>query len=457
VIELLSHLKNASGPLRTVWTPRRILHLALVIPAFLLFSITWYETAGLAVLILLFDLLLLPGWTAESGRPGDAAALRDSRAGIILYPIAILALVLIFNHDLQIVAAAWALLALGDGMAGVVGDAWGRHPLPFNREKTWEGFAAFVVFGWAGSLLLVLWVSNTPSNDKTLTLCFFAAVVGAFVESLPVRLSDNITVPVVCGCFIYCAGLVQRVSLDRNLPYLGMRVILAVGVNLVFALLALALRRVTASGALVGFVLGVAVYMGFGYKSFLILLGFFVLGTGATQMGYARKLQRGIAERRRGARTWREGLGNALAAAFFSLLVITTPFQWAFLMALVASLAEAAGDTVASEIGKWLSPRAYLITTLEPVEAGEDGGVSVAGTAAGFAASGLVVLLGYTLGLCRGGNAVVVLGAALAGNLADSILGATLERRGLVTNSMVNFAGTSLAGALALAFALHWG
>ncbi len=45
----------------------------------------------------------------------------------------------------------------------------------------------------------------------------------------------------------------------------------------------------------------------------------------------------------------------------------------------------------------------------------------------------------------------------MAGNLLDSVLGATLERRGLVTNGIVNFAGTSFAGALALAIALRIG
>ncbi|HEV2419012.1 MAG TPA: DUF92 domain-containing protein [Terriglobia bacterium] len=435
--------------------PSRALHIALIIPAFLLFSITWYETAALAVMILLFDIYLLPDLAVISMQSEATASLRTFRTDIILYPVAILALVLIFNHYLEIVAMAWALLALGDGMAGAVGAVWGCHPLPFNRQKTWEGFAAFIVFGGAGALTLKLWVGNLPLTRKGLLICIAAAIVGAFVESLPIRLSDNITVPLICGGFIFCAGLVERSALDRNLPYLGVRIVLAVAINLAFALIALGLGQITASGAALGFVLGVAVYMGFGYKSFLILLSFFVLGAAATRLGYARKLERGIAERRRGARTWREAAGNILPAAFFSVLVITTPYQWAFLMALVASLAEAAGDTVASETGKWLSARAYLITTLEPVKAGEDGGISVAGTVAGFVASLLVVLLGCALGLCWGWNAVIVLAAAFVGNLADSLIGATLERRGLVTNSIVNFIGTSLAGALALVAAIH--
>jgi uncharacterized membrane protein len=62
-----------------------------------------------------------------------------------------------------------------------------------------------------------------------------------------------------------------------------------------------------------------------------------------------------------------------------------------------------------------------------------------------------VVAVGLALGLCGPSGAAVALGAAFAGNLLDSVLGATIERRGLVTNGIVNFAGTSFAGGLALA------
>ncbi len=434
------------------WPPRRILQLALVLPAFLLFTLNWQQTAGLALIMLAAELWLLPEWIGPSGGqiPGP------SRAAMLAYPSAILALTLIFHHYLAAVAAAWALLAMGDGMAGAVGVTWGTHPLPFNREKTWEGFTAFIAFGFPSALLLLVWVSGANAGLKAASISLAAAVAGAFVESLPVRLSDNVTVPLVCGCFIFCAGLVERASLDRNLPYLGIRIVLAVVVNAIFALAALGAGQITRSGAVAGFFLGAAVYMGFGYKSFLVLVAFFAMGVAATRLGYARKAERGIEERRRGARTWREALGNILAASFFAVLVITTPYQSAFLMALVAALAEAAGDTVASEIGKWRSPRAYLITSLKAVAAGVNGGVSLIGTAAGLGASGAVVLLAWALGLCWGWHAAVVLGAAFAGNLTDSVLGATLERRGLLTNSVVNFLATGFAGALALAVALHW-
>jgi uncharacterized protein (TIGR00297 family) len=408
--------------------------------------------------MLLLVLFILPQMgiclRKDAGR-GDCTPAEGSRAGLISYPVSLLLLALIFHRHLNVVAAAWGVLALGDGLAGAVGERAGQHTIGYNPRKTWEGFFTFIVCGAAGAFFLMLWVSSAGSPLKVLAISIAAGLVGAFVESLPVRVGDNLNVPLVCGCFVFCAGLMTRGNLDSNLPYLGVRIILAVLIDLLLAYVAWKLRQITLSGAVAGFLLGTAVYMSFGYRSFLILLAFFVLGSAATRLGYQRKMARGIAEGRKGARGWREAVANLLAASFFSLLVITTPYQEAFLMALVAALAEAAGDTVSSETGKWASPAAWQITGFERVPPGESGGISLAGSAAGFGASALVVALASGLALVKGWEIGVVLVAAIAGNAADSLLGAVLERRGLLTNSFVNFAGTSLAGALALAWGLH--
>lgn len=445
--------------------------------AFLLPILTWVQAAGCAVLALLFNVVILPRLEVDLGkRPSAAAGIGDRDAalptasglvpggapiaapdvwaGIVLYPISVLLLILLYRHHLHIAAAAWAIMALGDGMASVAGESLGGPALPWNRGKTWSGFWGFVVAGTLGAYALTRWVAPSLSADKVLVVSAVAAAVGAMVESLPIRLDDNVSVPLVSGAFLFCAYLMERTALDSNLPYLGRRVLLALAINAVFAALALALKMVNRSGAGAGFLLGVAVYLGYGYKSFLILLSFFLLGSVATRLGYATKAARGVAERRRGARSWREASANSLAGAFFAILVITTHHEAAFLVAMVAAFAEAAGDTVSSEIGQWLSQRAYLITTFKPVPAGEDGGISLGGTVAGFAASALVAGLGFALGLSGIGGAAIALTAAICGNLLDSVLGATLERRGLVTNGIVNFAGTSFAGGLALALML---
>jgi uncharacterized protein (TIGR00297 family) len=494
--------------------------MASLLFAFLFPYLTWKQAAGGVLLLLLFNTLILPWldggvnkrtgvaqpppipllnqgggtwitpgllvnrWVAQTCRflaclrqGGNAIACRitgvayiptkgvgtyapPTASGIILYPISVLVLIVLYRNHLHIAAAAWAIMALGDGLATVIGERVDGSALPWNQQKTWSGFVSFAVAGTVGAALLTRWVAPEIPPHKRLIVCAAAALLGGLFESLPIALDDNITAPLATGAFMFCAFLVERSALDSNLPYLGRRIVLAIAVNLALALLVWALKAASRSGAICGFLLGTAIYLAYGYKSFLLLFAFVLLGSVATRLGFAKKAARGVAERRGGARSWREALANLLAAAFFAILVITTHHEAAFLIALVAALAEAAGDTVSSEIGQWASDRAYLITTFELVPAGEDGGISLPGTAAGLAASAIIMGLGLGLGLCgpyRFAGPSIALGAAAVGNLFDSFLGATIQRRGLVTNSMVNFVGTSVAGALALGLALRLG
>jgi len=446
--------------------------MSMLIFAFLLPYLTWPQAAGCALLALLFNFAVLPRLGADLSKGPSrgpesgilnlvsppASGIRDNVwTGIFIYPISVLALILLYRHDWHIVAATWAIMALGDGTASVAG-GWLRGPaLPWNREKTWSGFGGFLVAGTVGAYVLTRWAAPAVDPSVALRICAATTLVGAIVESVPIGLDDNATVPLVSGAFMFCLYFVERSALDSNLPFLGRRIVLAAVINLALAVLALGLKMVNRSGAIGGFLLGVAVYLGWGYKSFLLMFAFFAIGSIATRFGYVRKAARGVAEKRGGARSWREAAANSLAGAFFSLLVITTHHEGAFLMALIAAFAEATGDTVSSEIGQWISDRAYLITTFRPVPAGEDGGISVGGSIAGGLASALIVALAFSLGLCSRAGIIITLSAAIAGNLLDSVLGATLERRGLVTNGIVNFAGTTFAGALALAITLHIG
>jgi uncharacterized protein (TIGR00297 family) len=115
----------------------------------------------------------------------------------------------------------------------------------------------------------------------------------------------------------------------------------------------------------------------------------------------------------------------------------------------LAALAEAAADTVSSEIGQVLGGWPVMLTTLRRVEAGTDGAISLAGTAAGVLAAG-IVSAGGTLALGGGAAMLVVSWAAgVFGLFFDSLLGATLERRGWLNNDAVNFLSTASAAGFA--------
>jgi uncharacterized protein (TIGR00297 family) len=118
---------------------------------------------------------------------------------------------------------------------------------------------------------------------------------------------------------------------------------------------------------------------------------------------------------------------------------------------MAAALAEAAADTVSSELGQATRQRARLITTWEDVPAGTDGGVSAIGTLGGIGAALVVSAVCTLSGLVPWRCLAIVMTAAVVGMLADSFLGAWLERRHLLNNDAVNFLSTVLAAASAAA------
>jgi uncharacterized protein (TIGR00297 family) len=111
-------------------------------------------------------------------------------------------------------------------------------------------------------------------------------------------------------------------------------------------------------------------------------------------------------------------------------------------------MAEVATDTVASECGQAFSQEARLITTFERVPAGTDGGISIAGTVFGVGAGLVIGLVGVACGLVPMWLLWAPVVAGVMGMLADSVLGAWLERRRWLNNEQVNLAGTAIAAAI---------
>ena len=190
-----------SGPgLTLAELARKLVHIGVGGFALLLRYLTWPQAALMAVAAVVFNWQVLPrvgGRWLWRGEEHDQGYPR----GILIYPLSVLGLVLWFRDELWKAAAIWGLLAVGDGMASLLGLAAGGPRLPWNPRKSVYGAMSFVVFGSLAASALAVWTLRLPAtgilSPRVLVWALPVAALAALVESLPTALDDNLTVPFV--------------------------------------------------------------------------------------------------------------------------------------------------------------------------------------------------------------------------------------------------------------------
>jgi uncharacterized protein (TIGR00297 family) len=420
-------------------TRRQIVHMAMGLIALLLPFLTWPQAALLALAALLFNFFALARVLPGIIRPADAGG---HRAGVLFYPLSVLLLILVFRGRLDLAAAAWGVMAFGDGASTIAGKRLGGPPLPWNPEKTWSGFAAFVLAGSVSSFALVLWMTPVVLSFAAVIA---ATIVAAFVETIPIKLDDNLSVPFAAGATLSVLAVSDPGTIDaRTLSIWPW----AIGVNVVMALAVWMRGSLTLTGAAVGTVLGTVIYLARGPSSWALLFISFALAALTSRIGKRRKEALGIAEDRDGKRGAGNTIANCLVGAIGAWLMLMAPGALIGPVMLIAGLVAGASDTVASEIGKAYggTPRAF--PSFKAVPPGTPGAISIVGTAAGFLTAIAMAIAGdYLIGL---NSALwVVIGATL-GAFVESALATRYESQGILNNDVLNFINTAVAATVAV-------
>jgi uncharacterized protein (TIGR00297 family) len=434
-------------------TRRQSIHIAMVGFALALRYLTWWQAALCAAAALAFNAGALPRLVGASlSRPADTA--RGYVLGILLYPLAVLVLILMFPFRLDIVAAAWGTMACGDGVATLVGRKYGRHHLPWNPAKTAEGSLAF--FGTASvvATFLMWWTAATVHPAPPVWFMCVAPVaaagVAALAETVPISLDDNITVPAVAALVLWGISVVDPVAWMATRPGVMGQLLPALIVNAVAAFAGWRAGTVRVSGMLTGWAIGVVVFACAGWQGWALLFATFFAAAVTSRLGLERKSVLGIAEERGGRRGGGNAFANTGLAAIVAALAVCTPWPDAARLAFVTILATGGSDTVASEIGKAWGRNTYLVTSWSQVRPGTPGAMSLEGTAAGLIAAVVLAGAGVALGLMPIHWVWMAVAGALAGSLVESVLAATLETAGVLNNDVLNFLNTAAGAVTAL-------
>jgi uncharacterized protein (TIGR00297 family) len=245
-----------------------------------------------------------------------------------------------------------------------------------------------------------------------------------------------------------------------------------VEISVAFAGLVLSLRAATVAGALFGGMICFLLVSGTASSQYTIVRSglaplalLFVLTFLATRAGRRVKARAGLAEKRHG-RSSAQVIANlsiaGLAVSTLGFVLVTAGgvccgggyyrvWVWpAMIMMCLAAMVEATADTVSSEIGQAFGGRPVMLLTLQRVHPGADGAVTLLGSLSGIAGGAFVALVGmWALRLTPSQTAIALL-AGVCGLFFDSLLGATVERRGWMGNDLVNFSSTLFAAALAV-------
>ena len=223
------------------------------------------------------------------------------------------------------------------------------------------------------------------------------------------------------------------------------------GAIIAVAILAFAFDKIDITGAISGTILALLVWKGCGDEGLLALFLFFIFGTFASAWKTRSKKILNLQQENEGKRGIANVAGNGGVAGILSMLAIFFPeFQSLIILMVTASFATACSDTFSSEFGNIYGQNYYYITNFKPASRGVDGAVSLQGLAFGLVGS---VSIAASSRIFHDEQEKIWLLAfsGLSGNLFDSLLGATLQRKKYLNNHHVNFGATLFGSLLYLA------
>jgi dolichol kinase len=182
---------------------RQLVHLAMVVFALLLRWFVKWQAMVFAGTAVLFNIFILRKIAPELFREQEQK--KGYSIGIIMYPLVVLILVTVF--PLYIAAGAWAILAIGDSLSNLIGRRFGNKKLFWNPVKSYAGLIGFIFPSIIGCGFFLWWVKPEIAIKELVNLAVCGSVISGILETLPVKIDDNLLVGLGSGSCLYLLSL----------------------------------------------------------------------------------------------------------------------------------------------------------------------------------------------------------------------------------------------------------
>ena len=199
-------------------------------------------------------------------------------------------------------------------------------------------------------------------------------------------------------------------------------------------------------------VLGTLLWGSLGWKGWISVVLYLLLGSLVTKVGFKYKNKLGIAEKRGGRRGPENVLGSASTGLFLALMIKLNLANLILLkVGFAASFAAKLADTFGSEIGKRYGKNTFLITTFKKVRQGTEGAISLEGTIASLFGALIMSFVMFLLGFISIEKGfIVVCISGFAATIFESFIGAIFQDKFNLSNEVVNAIQTSFSASMAI-------
>mgnify|MGYP001773370096 CR=1 FL=1 len=276
--------------------------------------------------------------------------------------------------------------------------------------------------------------SRIDKNDKTIigSLTFFILTL-----LISFYFSKNFLFSVIFSFFLTLVEFISKRGLDNLLIVLFSILLLNVKMeffisafifSILISIISVIFKWLDLKASITTFIIGSFILYSGGFKWVIPLLLFLAFGSLLSKMN-DKKTKRNLFQ----------VIANGGVSFILSVLNIFYPNDM-FYFAHLCAVSSMCSDTFSTEFGMKFSKKAYLITNFKEVEKGTSGGISLIGFLGGILGS-LIISLFHK-------NWFFIFLIGILGNLIDSFIGATIERKGIVSNNLTNFISSLISSVL---------